>query len=132
MLKKSISLLMALCMLLSVFGIAVSASANDGETAGDAPRYTVIASTSYGITISGLKAYCTGALTAQYSTSLNIKLELQKKSSGTYSTIKTWTGSKTGVAMSLEGSKTINPLSDYRLKATFKAGSETVTYYDYP
>ncbi len=130
MLKKSLSIVMALVMLMSVFGISFSATA---DTADDEPtRYTVISSNSYGISISGLKATCTGALTASYSTTIKIKLELQKKSGGTYSTIKTWQDSKTGRSIALSGSKIINPLSDYRLKATFTAGSETVTRYDYP
>lgn len=121
---------MALLMVMSVFGISFSAAA---DTADEEPtRYTVISSNSYGILISGLKATCSGSLTAQYSTTIKIKLELQKKSGGVYSTIKTWSDSKTGRSIALSGSKVINPLSSYRLKATFTAGSETVTYYDYP
>ena len=121
---------MALVMLMSIFGISFSAEA---DTADEEPtRYSVISANSYNIYISGLKATCSGSLTAQYSTTVKIKLELQKKSGGTYSTIKTWSDSRTGVTISLDGSKIINPLSDYRLKATFTAGSETVTRYDYP
>ncbi len=130
MLKKSISVLMALLMVVSVFGISFSAVA---DTADEEPtRYSVISNCTYEISVSGLKATCTGSLTAQYSTTVKIKLELQKKSSGTYSTVKTWEDSKTGRSIALTGSKVINPLSDYRLKATFTAGSETVTRYAYP
>lgn len=131
MLKKSFSALMALLMLISVFNISFNAVAETDDE--EIPvRYSVISSNSYGIIISGLKATCTGRLTASYSTTVKIKLELQKKSSGTYSTIKTWSDSRTGTSLGLSGSKIINPLSDYRLKATFTAGSETVTRYDYP
>lgn len=131
MLKKSLSIFMALLMAVSVFGISFNAVADTDDE--EIPvRYSVIASNSYNIKISGLKATCSGSLTANYSTTVKIKLELQKKSSGTYSTVKTWQDSRTGVTISLEGSKVINPLSDYRLKATFTAGSETVTRYDYP
>lgn len=135
MLKKISSLLLALLMLASVCSIGFSAFATDTDTPidGEIPEeYAVIATAAYSISISGLKAICMGSLTAKTSSSLTVKLELQKKSSGTYSTVKTWTSSKTGTSVSLEGSKVINPLSSYRLKATFTAGSETVTYYDYP
>lgn len=133
--KRWFSLMLALLMLISIGNMGFSAFAADTDTPVDAEipeRYSVISSGSYNLSISGLTATCYGSLKAQYSTSLKIKLELQKKSSGTYSTIKTWSDSKTGVSITLSGSKTINPLSSYRLKVTFTAGSETVTYYDYP
>ena len=130
MLKKSISMFMVLVMIMSLFSISLNALA---DTENEEPtRYTVISNTSYAIIIKNLKATCSASLTANYSTTVKIKLELQKKSGGTYSTIKTWQDSRTGTSIGLEGSKVINPLSSYRLKVTFTAGSETVTYYDYP
>ena len=45
-------------------------------------------------------------------------MELQKKKSGTYETIKTWSASKTGTYLSVAEKRTINLLSDYRLKTT--------------
>ena len=118
-------------MLVSVAGFNFSAVADDTEDS-EPTRYTVISNNTYSINISGLKATCSASLTAKYSTNVSIKLELQKKSGGTYSTIKTWSDSRTGTSIGLVGTKIINPLSDYRLKATFTAGSETVTRYDYP
>ena len=63
--------------------------------------------------------------------SLSITMELQKLIDGDYSTIKTWSDSKTGVTMGLSESKLINVFSTYRIKVTFNAGGETVTSYDY-
>ncbi len=59
-------------------------------------------------------------------------MELQKKKSGTYETIKTWSASKTGTYLSVAEKRTINLLSDYRLKTTFTAGTETRVAYAYP
>ena len=135
MTKRLVSLFFALLMLASVLTVGFNAYAEDLDTPVDEEiieEYQVISNNSYGIYISGLKATCSGRVTAQYSTTLKIKLELQKKSGGTYSTIQTWSDSRTGYTLALDGSKIINPLSSYRLKATFTAGNETVVRYDYP
>ena len=59
-------------------------------------------------------------------------MELQKKKSGVYETIETWSTSRTGMSLGMDEKRNINILCDYRLKATFTAGSETVISYDYP
>lgn len=60
-------------------------------------------------------------------------MELQKLSSGEYSTVETWEQSFSGRSVSMEESKLTNPLSTYRLKETFTAysgsNSETKTLY---
>ncbi len=116
-------------MAVSVFGISSNVFADDSE---EPTRYSVIATDTAAIRISGITANCSASLSASYSTSLKIKMELQKKKSGSYSTIKTWSDSRTGTVLGISGSKTINPLSTYRLKTTFTAGNETVVRYDYP
>lgn len=129
--KKLIALLMALITVLSVFGGGFSALA-DGSEDTIPVRYSVIDSHTSRIKISGVTATCTASLTSSYSTSLTIKMELQKKKSGSYSTIKTWTDSRTGIVLSAEHKRTINALATYRLKTTFKAGNETAVVYNYP
>lgn len=66
-------------------------------------------------------------------TSVKIKMELQKLSDGDYSTVKTWEQTFSGTYGSMEESKLTNPVSTYRLKATFTAysgsNSETKTLY---
>lgn len=84
------------------------------------------------ISISGITANCTSSLNTRSSTKLSIKMELQKKKSGTFETIKTWSASKTGTYLSVAEKRTINLLSDYRLKTTFTAGTETRVAYAYP
>ena len=127
---KILSVIMAMLMALS-FGSVALAESNDTTDGEIDYRFSTIGSTALGFDINGLTAECNAKLTAQYSTSLKIKMELQKKSNGSYSTIKTWTKSVTGISTTLAGSKIINPLSTYRLKATFTAGSETHVMYKY-
>ncbi len=66
-------------------------------------------------------------------TSIKIKMELQKLTSGTYSTIQTWEQTFSGNTGTMEKSKTTSLLSTYRLKVTFTAycgtASETKTLY---
>ena len=96
------------------------------------PQYTTIQRNSTCISISGIKATCSTTLMAQYSTSLSIKMELQKKKSSGYETVETWTSSKTGLNLVMSESRNINIFCDYRLKATFTAGSESTVVYKYP
>ncbi len=84
------------------------------------------------ISISGITANCTSSLNTRSSTKLSIKMELQKKKSGTYETVKTWSASKTGTTVLIDEKRAINLLSDYRLKTTFTAGTETRVAYAYP
>ena len=127
---KILSVVLALLMAFS-FGTAAFAESDDSADNEINNRFDVILSTATTFTISGLTAECGAQMTAKYSTSLKIKMELQKKSSGTYSTVKTWNKTSTGVVIGVEGSKIINPLSTYRLKVTYTAGSETHVTYKY-
>ena len=126
---KILSVIMALLMALSVVTVAFAETDDSSDT--ENTRFSVINSTATSLTISGLTAECSAQITAKYSTTLKIKMELQKLSSGSYSTVKTWNKSVTGIATSLAGSKIINPLSTYRLKVTYTAGSETYVAYKY-
>lgn len=123
---KVISLVLSLLVLLSTVAFAT----NDDEQASS--KYTVITSKSCSISISGLNSTSTATLIANSSVSLSITMELQKLKSGSYSTIETWTSSKTGTVLTMEESRLINIFATYRLKVTFTAGSETVTSYAYP
>lgn len=127
----------ALCILLSIMiafcqlsALTVSAAENDENEV--MPCFSVISSTYSSITISGITANCYAKMTTSSSASLSIKMELQKYSSSSYSTVQTWTTSGTGKSLVLDKSKTINLLYDYRLKTTFTAGSETSVTFRYP
>ena len=127
---KILSVIMAILMALSI-GTVAFAETDDSSDNEIVNRFDVILSTATSLTISGLTAECSAKITAKYSTTLKIKMELQKLSSGSYSTVKTWNKSVTGISTSLAGSKIINPLSTYRLKVTYTAGSETHITYKY-
>lgn len=122
-----------LLILFTIFSTTIVANAqtkkNDDLIS---PQYTTIMENSTCISISGIKATCTTSITAQYPTSLKIKMELQKKKSIGYETVETWTGSRNGITFAMSESRNINVFSDYRLKATFTAGSETTVVYKYP
>lgn len=129
--KKSLSIALILTMLFSIFAFNSSASTVEEESV-IMPRFSTISAISTSFTISGLNSTSTVSLSAKYSTSLYIKIELQKEKSTGYETIETWTKSGTGTMLLLEETRLINIFSDYRIKVTCTAGSETYTVYDYP
>lgn len=129
--KKSVSILLILAMLFSSFAIMSYASEVEGENV-VVPRFTTISSVSTAFSISGLNSTSSVVLVSKVSTSLYIKIELQKEKSSGYETIETWTKSGTGVTLGLEETRLINVFSNYRIKVTCTAGSETHTTYDYP
>lgn len=136
MIKKTTSVLLVLTITLLILCIGFTSFANETSTTiTDEPilRYKVISNHSSGVHISGVTATCYADLTAMYSTNLSITMELQKLSSGTYSTIKTWSKTNPNItSIGIEGTRLINVLSTYRLKTTFTAGNETVVVYSNP
>ncbi len=129
--KKGLSLVLILTMLFSTFTIFSSATTNEEENT-IMPRFSVISGVATIFTISGINSTSSVSLTAKYSTSLYIKIELQKEKSTGYETIETWTKSGTGTAILLEEDRLINIFADYRIKVTCTAGGETHITYDYP
>ena len=129
--KKTVSIFLILTMLFSSFAIMSSAATVDDDY-GVMPCFTTIDAVATSFTISGLNSTSSVLLTSKVSTSLYIKLELQKEKSSGYETLETWTKSGTGTVLSLEETRLINVFSNYRIKVTCTAGSETHTKYDYP
>lgn len=129
--KKSVSVILILTMMFSVFAISSSAETTD-EDYGVMPCFTTISSVATAFVISGINSTSSVALKAQYSTSLYIKIEFQKEKSTGYETLETWTKSGTGTYLNLEETRLINVFCDYRIKVTCTAGSETHVTYDYP
>lgn len=129
--KKSVSVLLVLTMLCSVFAIN-SFGATVEEDYGVMPCFTTISSVATSFTISGLNSTSSVTLTSKVSTSLYIKIEFQKETSTGYETLETWTKSGTGTILVLEETRLINVFCDYRIKVTCTAGGETHTTYDYP
>lgn len=129
--KKSVSVVLILTMMLSIFVLNSSAAVieDDYEIM---PCFTTIDAVSTSFTISGLNSTSSVVLSSQYSTSLYIKIEFQKEESTGYKTLETWTKSGTGTYLALEETRLINIFADYRIKVTCTAGSETYTVFDYP
>lgn len=129
--KKSLSVVLILTMLFSIFAINSSAAAVEEETP-IMPRWSVINAVSTSFVISGLNSTSTVSLTAKYSTSLYIKIEFQKEESTGYKTLETWEKSGTGTHIGIEETRLINIFADYRIKVTCTAGGETHVTFDYP
>ena len=130
--KRCLSALLTVIFVLSIPLFSFAGESDNYVEEEVIERYVNISATSASISISGLTASCYAGMHSKASMSLSIKMELQKLSSGSYSTIQTWSTSKTGTAISLTKSKVINPLSTYRLKVIFNAGGEKITVYRYP
>ena len=129
---KKLSLFVLSLMMILSSNICANAAVVDDDGSIAVPMYTTIGTNSAYISISGIKATFNATVTSKVSTTLTIKLELQKKKSLGYETIETYTKSKNGNSMSYTESRNINIFCDYRLKATITAGSETIVVYDYP
>ena len=128
--KKSLSLLLIFTMLFSFFAINTCASEdNEYEIM---PCFTTISAVTTVFSISGINSTSSVVLSSQYSTSLSIKIELQKEKSTGYETIETWTKSGTGRVLALEETRLINIFANYRIKVTCTADGETYVKYDYP
>ncbi|MCM1286353.1 MAG: hypothetical protein NC213_10120 [Acetobacter sp.] len=129
--KKFVLICLSFVMLLS-YPLNVYAMLNNNNNGQADIMYTTIETNKLSISISGIKASCNASMTSKKSTTLKIKMELQKKKSSGYETVETWTNSRTGNTLALSKSRNINVFCDYRLKVTFTAGSESTTLYKYP
>lgn len=132
--KKALCLLLSVVALFSSFSSVISAGAalppqNDAAV----PYYVNLIGVDARISISGATATCTASVKSVSSCSLYIKMELQKKKSdGNYETVEQWISGKTGTSASAAEKKVINIFSEYRLRATLMAGSDSQILYRYP
>ncbi len=125
------AIVLVFLMVLSTAVLAVNTNQND-----ESEKTTYISQTAGTIEHGAISTTVYGKITGNPSvTSVKIKLELQKLTDGTYSTVETWEQVFSGRTGSLEKSKLTNPFGDYRLKAVFTAyansSSETITSYYY-
>ncbi|MBQ8765251.1 MAG: hypothetical protein IJZ16_00425 [Clostridia bacterium] len=133
--KKYLSMIMAVILMLSIFSTSFISQANEIDESENAvmPRWTSINSYTATLNIRGLTATADASLTPGYATYLKITIQLQKETSTGYEDVETWTTSKTsGVYLSLNKSKVINPLNDYRLRITYTADQESIVVFRYP
>lgn len=131
--KSVISILLALVLVFTVAITAFAAIADDNLVS---PCYTYIGSTDTSFTVNTFSCTATGDICGMGAvTKVNIKLQLQKENDGVWSTVETWEKTFNGVSGGLEGSATISPFSNYRLKAVYTAytssDSETLVAYRY-
>lgn len=124
--KRFVALMLAI-VLIVVFSI--SAYAADSKL-----KYIQTASASINVGTLSAKVK-TNVVGISSVTRIKIKMELQKESSGVYSTVKTWENTYNSNSASMEESKLISLTGNYRLKSTITAytstDQETKTIYAY-
>ena len=131
-LKKFFTLLISFCLILTLSLYSVNAAM---ETT-DGLQSTYFRFSNAHITVGVLQTTVEGHVQGVSGVrSIKIKLELQKQSGSTYSTIKSWEETFNSDEAIKTESKLTSPLSTYRLKATFtvytSSSSETKTMYAY-
>lgn len=125
--EKIIAALLALIITTTSFTMV--ANADDSKIIEQC--YTNANSEYTNLSVSGIKSTCIAKITTVSPMLLKIKMELQKQKTNRYETVETWTNSKTGTSLSMSEKRNINILNKYRLKTTFKVGSECIIKYSY-
>ena len=129
--SRAVSLIMCFMLILSCMSVFVSAADDSKEP--EPTRFNIISTASCDIVISGINSTSFAVMQTATATSLKIKMELQKLKSGTYTTIETWTATRSnGASLVIEEDRLINIFSTYRLRVTFQAGGETHVMIAYP
>ena len=131
--KRVFAIVLAVLLVISSFSVLAIAK-NDCEKSG--MRLTYIQSYRGSINKGLLSTTVSAEISGKSNvTKVKIKMELQKLTSGNYSTIETWEQTFNSNEGSMSESRTTNPLSTYRLKATVTAysgsNSESQTFYEY-
>ncbi|MBR4767092.1 MAG: hypothetical protein IK085_10075 [Clostridia bacterium] len=131
--KSVFAIVLAVLLVISSFSVLAIAK-NDCEKSG--MRLTYIQSYRGSINKGLLSTTVSAEISGKSNvTKVKIKMELQKLTSGNYSTIETWEQTFNSNEGSMSESRTTNPLSTYRLKATVTAysgsNSESQTFYEY-
>lgn len=134
MLKKTISLMVVIAMMLSVFNIAFATTSEDD---GGATDYTYISSTLTNLEITSAgKACCAATITCYSGTDSNrISAYLQRNVSGSWITVQNWSKTTTGSRGSLYKEYYVTSGYQYRLRVYYYAyegsNTESTTGTDY-
>ena len=80
------------------------------------------------LNVSKGKAACVARVRNKSSKLITISMSLQKYSAGRWKTIKSWSGSKTGMSYVLTRTASVSK-GKYRVKAVMRSGSDTITQY---
>ena len=126
MLKKSISVIVILCLLLVMAISPVSAAVNPGKSAGLMAEYYFSASAELSITASGM-AEVKGRLTGLtgVTTKTTVHLYLQRYKDGKWEDVDDWLSTGETVNRSLTKTKQVTKGYKYRAKASCYAYSGT-------
>lgn len=131
------SLLIVMILAFSMPALAAETNALTPQDPVIEPNYVGLQTVTAGLSISNGVATCKGSAKARYTNySLDLTMQLQKKTGTTWSKVSEWTGSGVGVlGVSLNKTKSGLTSGSYRVKVTVKvynaSGSliETPTIY---
>ena len=126
--KKTLSIVLSVVMLSLLMSLQVSA-------AGPLKSKTTFSCSST-ISHSGTLATLNSKAVGDNSiTKVSIKMELQKKSGSSYSTVKTWSSTTNSSSASMRKTAVVSSKATYRVKTTFtlysNSGKETITKIAY-
>lgn len=125
--RKALSLLLIVILMLSVCLGVTAASSNDGDVS-----VMSLQNSSVSLSISGVTATTGASVSALDSDSINATLYLQKYKDGAWTTVKSKSGSSTNEVLKISFSKLITA-GQFRAKLVSKVtkGSETETITSY-
>lgn len=130
-------MILSLVLVLTIVStVAVTAFAAIAEDNTVSPRMTYISEAGLSFAPATFSCDIVGDILGYDNvTKVYIKLELQKKVDGLYTTVSQWSDQANGNYLVLSAEDSINPLKTYRVKATFTAysgsQSETKVLYKY-
>ena len=96
--RKLLSILLSVLFIVAAMapGVCLAIAEESDESSENPTRYSLTTSITASLSISGGKAHVAGRVTAKYpSANCSITVQLQKKISGTWYAVKTWTNSGT-------------------------------------
>lgn len=108
--------LFAVIVIISVILSSAFSTALSANVPGITPQYTYTSVIKSSISVSGKTATAAGSITPKpYNRKTFVKVQLQKKENGSWTTIACWTESNNNGVSSAMGSKTLTKGSTYRV-----------------
>ena len=125
--KKSIAFALSLILIVSLFAPSAYAADTGANTFVISPRYTNIStfSVSFSISSTGLASCYSKVIPSSVTYNTSLTIELQRYSNGSWSTIKTWTGSGDGV-YSLDKTHYVTSGYSYRIYVTAQISAKGI------
>lgn len=119
--KRSVLSILFVMLFLGGQSLSVSATIR--------PQYVNAEYSSTKLVIVQKQAKASAGISSKKVKNLQITLRLQHYSNAKWTTVKTWSGGKTGSSYNLTGKASLSKNGKYRTMAIIKCGNETITKY---